>query len=289
MSAHRHLPINSQASTGPSMIRLEVRPSPSRAEAVAAAMFAAGAEALQELDGALATNVEAGPRADKLLAAALDADPAAVVATADAPDVDWSEAWRAGIRAHTVGLLTVTPPWLAEPFLPARRIVIEPAMAFGTGDHATTRGVLRLMQDVVRAGDVVADLGAGSAVLSIAAARLGAARVVAIESDADSIGNAEENVAANDAAGTVTVIEGDAAVLLPLVAPVRVVLANIISSVIRDLTPVIAASLSANGVAIFSGMLTSEREAMLEHFRGAGWTPGAEMAEGEWWTCAVSR
>ena len=150
-----------------------------------------------------------------------------------APVVDWSTAWRTQLRAHTVGLLTVTPPWLAAPFLPERTIVIDPAMAFGTGDHATTRGVLGLMQDVVRAGDVVADLGSGSGVLAIAAAKLGAARVAAIESDPDAIGNAEENVAANDVAGRVVVIEGDATVLLPLVAPVRVVLANIISEIGR--------------------------------------------------------
>ena len=160
-------------------------------------------------------------------------------------------------------------------------------MAFGTGDHATTRGVLGLMQDVVRAGDVVADLGSGSGVLAIAAAKLGAARVAAIESDPDAIGNAEENVAANDVAGRVVVIEGDATVLLPLVAPVRVVLANIISAVIRDLLPVVKESLTADGIAIFSGMLVAESEAMRAAFEAAGFVVGADVAEGEWWSCTV--
>lgn len=205
------------------------------------------------------------------------------------PDIDWSSAWRSQLRAHTVGYLTVTPPWLAAPFLPERRIVIDPAMAFGTGDHATTRGVLKLMQDVVRAGDTVADLGAGSAVLAIGAAKLGAARVVAIENDPDAIGNAEENVVVNEVASRVTVIEGDAGLLLPLVAPVRVVLANIVSGVIQELLPTIVASLTPDGVAIFSGMLTSEREMMLGHFRAAGLVPGAEYAEGEWWSVACAR
>jgi ribosomal protein L11 methylase PrmA len=79
--------------------------------------------------------------------------------------------------------------------------VIDPGMAFGTGDHPTTRGVVRLMQGAVRPGDLVADLGAGSAVLSIAAIKLGAARAAAIEFDPDAIGNAEENVARNGAPG----------------------------------------------------------------------------------------
>ena len=64
-------------------------------------------------------------------------------------------------------------------------------MAFGTGEHATTRGVVRLMQAVIRPGDRVADLGSGSAVLAIAAAKLGAPYVAAIELDHDAIENAE--------------------------------------------------------------------------------------------------
>ncbi|MEA3247218.1 MAG: 50S ribosomal protein L11 methyltransferase [Gemmatimonadota bacterium] len=270
-----------------SLTRVEVRPGAGRGAAVAAALFGAGAEALQEAGDALVTLAPTPEAAAVFAAAVRSADPGAAVATAETPDVDWASAWRAGIRAHTVGFLTVTPPWLAEPFLPGRRIVIEPAMAFGTGDHATTRGVLLLMQDVVRAGDVVADLGAGSAVLAIAAARLGAARVVAIESDPDAIGNAEANVAANDVAGAVTVLEGDAALLLPLVAPVRVVLANIISSVIRDLLPVIRRSLGAGGEAIFSGMLDDEREAMMSAFDSNGFTVVAEITEEGWMTVRV--
>lgn len=270
-------------------VRVFVLPVTVPPEVVSAALFAAGAEALQELDGAFVTNVATDERAQALIAAALAADPEASVGAEPTPDIDWSSAWRSQLRAHTVGYLTVTPPWLAAPFLPERRIVIDPAMAFGTGDHATTRGVLKLMQDVVRAGDTVADLGAGSAVLAIGAAKLGAARVAAIENDPDAIGNAEENVVVNAVASRVTVIEGDAGLLLPLVAPVRVVLANIVSGVIQELLPTIVASLTPDGVAIFSGMLTSEREMMLGHFRAAGLTAGPEYSEGEWWTVACSR
>ncbi len=270
-------------------VRVFVMPVTVEPSVVSAALFAAGAEALQELDGAFVTNVATDERAQVLIAAALAADPEASVGAEPTPDIDWSSAWRSQLRAHTVGYLTVTPPWLAAPFLPERRIVIDPAMAFGTGDHATTRGVLTLMQDVVRHGDTVADLGAGSAVLAIGAAKLGAMRVVAIENDPDAIGNAEENVAVNDVASRVTVIEGDAGLLLPLVAPVRVVLANIVSGVIQELLPTIVASLTPDGVAIFSGMRTSEREMMMGHVRAAGLVPGAEYSEGEWWTVACSR
>src|SRR6185312_7241181 len=118
------------------------------------------------------------------------------------------------------------------------------------------------MQSVIRGGERVADLGAGSAVLSIAAAKLGAAHVAAIEIDPDAIGNAEENVRCNGVADQVRVIEGDAATLLPLVAPVQVVLANIISSVLTELLPAISLALADEGCAILSGILVAEREDM---------------------------
>ena len=269
--------------------RLSVRPGAGRNDAVVAALFAAGVEALEELDGALLTYAGSDDVVGTLTAAVRASDPDAVIESRSLPNVDWSTVWREQMRAHSVGLLTVAPPWLAAPFMPERTIVIEPAMAFGTGDHATTRGVLKLMQDVIRHGDSVADLGAGSAVLAIAAAKLGATHVAAIEKDPDAIGNAEENVAANNVGSRVQVLEGDASLLLPLVAPVRVVLANIVSSVIHDLLPVIAHSLSEDGVAIFSGMLVNERDAMVSAFSMAGWVMGPECTEGEWWTCVVYR
>jgi ribosomal protein L11 methyltransferase len=215
------------------------------------------------------------------------ADAEAAIVSSEIPAMDWSVLWRDRIGAHVLGALTVTPPWLAGPFDPAHTIVIEPQMAFGTGEHPTTRGVVRLMQGVIRPGDQVADLGAGSAVLGIAAAKLGAARVVAIELDPDAIANAEENVMRNDVGDRVTIVEGDAALLLPLVAPVRVVLANIISSVLTELLPVIGRSLATDGVAILSGILLEEREGMLAVISARGWRVISEDIEEQWWSVCI--
>jgi ribosomal protein L11 methyltransferase len=164
------------------------------------------------------------------------------------------------------------------------RVTIDPAMAFGTGEHATTRGVVRLMQELSPMPARVADLGAGSAVLAICAARLGASRVAAVELDPDAIGNAEENVAANSLTDVVRVIQGDAAVLLPLIAPVDLVLANIVSSVLRDLLSPIAESLSEGGHAILSGILVEEREMMTETLTRAGWQIVSDDVEENWWS-----
>ena len=269
---------------------VRVRPStPDRGAAVSAALFAVGAQGIHEDGADLVTQFEHAHEVAAARDAVAAADAGADVTTAELPDTDWSLAWRASIRAHRLGDLVVTPPWEADDHDPARRIVIEPGMAFGTGEHATTRGVVRLLQQVLRPGDVVADLGAGSAVLAIAAARLGARAVAAIEIDPEAIGNAEENVARNGVGDVVRVIEGDAALLLPLVAPVRVVLANIISSVLVDLLPSIAAALAPGGHAILSGILQEERAAMLDVLHTGGWTVLAEDAEDVWWSALIAR
>jgi len=155
--------------------------------------------------------------------------------------------------------------------------------------HLETGAVIRLMQSVVRAGDHVADLGSGSAVLAIAAAKLGATHVAAIELDPDAIGNAEENVERNGVGDAVKVIEGDAASLLPLVAPVRVILANIISSVLVELLPSMSMALADDGQMILSGILFSEREGMMRELADSGWRVIAEDHEEMWWSATVAR
>ena len=258
----------------------------SHRDAVPPALFAAGAQSVQELADSFVTHVHGQSTANDVVCAmtALGAD--IRVETEPTPDVDWSEQWKQSIGIQQLGALTVAPPWLANDLDAKSTIIIDPGMAFGTGEHATTRGVIRLLQRVVRPGDVVADLGAGSAVLAIAAAKLGAARAAAIEVDPDAIGNAMENVARNGVQDRVTVIEGDAAALLPLVAPVNVITANIISSVLLDLLPVMRAALVPRGRAILSGILSSERDAMLSA-TASEWRVVEEDSEDTWWSATI--
>jgi len=251
-------------------------------------LFAAGSQGVQEDGDSLVTHFPPGTPTDELVRDIMDADPRARVSVSLAPQMDWSE-WRASVRAHHLGGLTITPPWLAAESDPATTVVIEPAMAFGTGEHATTRGVTRLMQQLSPMPRYVADIGAGSAVLSICAAKLGAERVVAVEIDEDAIGNAEENVRANGVESRVHVIQGDATVVLPLLAPVDLVLANIISSVLTLLLPVIHDSLVSGGRAILSGILETESGEMLEEIRKGGWTVIAEDREDAWWSVLIER
>jgi ribosomal protein L11 methyltransferase len=269
-----------------SWISLRITPDSNR-DGVIAALFESGSQGVQEDGASVVTHFPPDALIDDIRIAVMAADPRADIAVSEAPETDYSE-WRASVSAHQVGNLVIAPPWLADEFDPNTTIVVDPAMAFGTGEHPTTRGVMRLMQGVVRRDDMVADLGAGSAVLSIAAAKLGARRVTAIEIDHDSIGNAEENVRVNGVGDVVEVIEGDATTLLPLLAPVRVVLANIISSVLISLLATIRESLDEDGQAILSGILVEERPTILVALDSGDWTVQREDTEDAWWSVQIA-
>lgn len=268
---------------------LAVRVEPSGdSQLVIDALFGAGSLGVQEDGDAIVTHFPPGTLASRIEDVVRLADPRARVTTGSAPKADWSE-WRASVRAHTLGKLTIAPPWLAEQNPGSLEVIIDPAMAFGTGEHATTRGVVRLMQQLPAIPEIVADLGSGSAVLSICAAKLGAKRVAAIELDHDAIGNAEENVAVNGAGDIVHVIEGDAGLLLPLVSPVGLVLANIISSILVDMLPAIHAAVSPGGHAILSGILLDERPMMVGAVERDGWRIVSEDTEEGWWSVLIER
>ena len=258
-------------------------------DAVVAALVQAGAPAVQEVDEGLVTHLPAHADVAALRAALHVADASAIVESRDAGPIDVARTWPTAVGVQRIGRVAVAPPWRAADIAGAEcRVIIEPAMAFGTGEHETTRSVLRLMQQVVQPGDTVIDLGAGSAILSIAAVQLGAARAIAIESDPQAIANAEENAAANGVAGRVRVIEGDARVILPLVAPARVIVANIVSTVVVELAPAIRAALTANGRAVVSGILVDEREAVAASLARAGFAVQSEYVEGEWWSSVIA-
>jgi len=258
-------------------------------DAVAAALFTGGAEGLLEDGNSYVTHLPVEHDLVFLRAEVHRADPAAQLLVTPLDAATASPELHGTVQAHDLGTFVITPPWLADQYDPAKTIIVEPGMAFGTGEHATTRGVLRLLPQVLRHGDVVADLGAGSAVLAIAAAKGGASKVIAIELDEDAMSNAEENVERNGVTSRVHLLCGDAAVLLPFFAPVRLVLANIISSVHVMMLPIIERCLAPDGVVIISGILQSEREEMLRHVESTGWRMIADDSEGEWWSATIVR
>jgi ribosomal protein L11 methyltransferase len=215
---------------------------------------------------------------------------AARVEVAPLRDEPWAEAWRAHFRPVPVGRrLLVCPPWEAAPAADGRVIVrIEPGRAFGTGGHGSTRGCLELLERVLDRARVpyVLDVGCGSGILAIAAARLGAARVDAIDVDPDAVSatedNAERNGVADRVRGTLASIDTWTGSAAPLV------LANLLAAAHVTLAPTLARLVSPGGSLIAGGLLSHEVPAVAGAFAAAGcWL--IEVAEHEGWAALLLR
>lgn len=184
------------------------------------------------------------------------------------PDRDWHEGWRKHFRPQRVGKrFLVTPPWI--PSTNAGRLVIsiEPAMAFGTGTHETTRCCLEFIDEVCAAGlpSAALDVGTGSGILAIALAKLGVPEVLAIDNDPIALEAARANVRLNEVGATVTLSDaqlGRVRRRFPLVA------ANLILDTLVQLALPLSRSVRSRGALILSGLLGTQAETVLPHFEG---------------------
>ncbi len=269
---------------------IDVRTAPEHRAAVGAWLVGRTGQAVEERDDGLLVAFAADEaEADRVLGElAYGAAPAAAVRRALEP-VDWSVRWRDGLGPRQVGRLTVAPSWAPLPPDAEPLVVLDPEMAFGSGEHGSTRTALALLDRHLRLGDRVLDLGSGSGILAIAAAKLGAARATGIESDSLANEVAERNAERNGVAGRVAFLEGDAAAITPLAGPVELVCSNILRSVNTTLLPCIARALVPTGRAIFAGMESAESTLFQGTLADAGWVLIDEASDAGWWGVAARR
>ena len=133
------------------------------------------------------------------------------------------------------------------------------------------------------------DLGSGSCILGIAAVKLGAARAIGVESDAEANPVAARNVERNGVAAAVEILEGDAGDLGPLLGPADLVLSNILRTVNTALLPAIASALRPGGIAIFSGMEVAEAPLFVPPLEAAGFAVEEALSDTGWWGVAARR
>lgn len=203
-------------------------------------------------------------------------------------DQDWSRKWRKGLRPRRVGRRLVLFPGHTDVQCGDGDLLIqiEPSMAFGTGEHPTTRSSLRLLELALGSGHSVLDVGTGSGILAIAAAKLGAAHVLAVDNDPDAVMNARENLERNGVAGGVElrhgVVDGP---FLKLLGPesYHVVVANVLSGVLEPLLRDFAGVLPVEGRLILGGVLEEEAEGLLDSAARTGFHLQMEDLEEEWW------
>lgn len=184
-------------------------------------------------------------------AASLPADfPALTIQSVDIEDEDWAARSQANLRAIRVGHVIVAPPWDVP-----TTIVIQPSTGFGTGHHATTRLCLAMLQRLELDGRSVLDVGTGSGVLAIAASRLGASEVTAVDDDPDAVRAAWDNLALNQGA-IVSLVEGDFRRLdLP---PADIIIANLTGALLNAAAVRLRQLTNARGTLVLSGFMTHE-------------------------------
>jgi ribosomal protein L11 methyltransferase len=257
---------------------------------LADALVALGGRAVEERDGWLVTHLPEPPDPDAFMAAAaptlglrVGAD---VTVAFDWREVeDWAEAWKRGLGPrHITPRLWVTPSWEAAPAGPGEVVVVvDPGMAFGTAEHGTTRGALRLLDAALADGERVLDVGSGSAILAVAAALLGAGEVIAVEGDPVATEYARENIVRNGVDARVRWIEAWAdPALLRTLAPADGVLANIESGVLRRLLPGLWDVLRPGGWLILSGLPAEEWEGFTHDVVHAGFALRSVDEDGGW-------
>lgn len=201
---------------------------------------------------------------------------------------DWGQAWKAYYPILQVGeRLVVVPAW--KRFRPPRGQIalrLDPGPAFGTGLHPTTQLCLRALERFLQPGMRVLDLGTGSGILAIAAARLGSGPVLALDSDPVAVQAAWKNVRRNRLGGRIQVREGT---LEGGLGPFDLVLANLLARTIQELAGRLAVALAAGGILIASGILVEQAGEVRAALQTAGLFPLEQLQEGDWVALAHRR
>jgi len=242
---------------------------------------------------------EAEEAAAAITSAARDAGVAVEVERQAIADEDWNRVWKQHFRPLVVaGRVRVEPPWLAEPEANGSlRIIVDPGMAFGTGTHETTQLCIAAIlawadsaaaTDRAIGGRTVLDVGTGSAILAILAARLGVRQVVATEIDRAAVDSAALNLRLNGVADRVTLVHtGDLGSLGA--ARHDLVVANILAPVIDALCDGLCARVADGGRLILSGILVRQADAITARFTAGGLRWRATDRRGDWAAIALDR
>lgn len=208
------------------------------------------------------------------------------LATNGVEQEDWQNAWKKYYHAMDIGKrLAIVPGW--EQYDTDRTaITMDPGMAFGTGTHETTALCLEVLDERVRGGERVLDIGTGSGILAIAALKLGAAAAEGVDIDPMCVRTAGENAARNGVEDRLTVLVGDLSDKASGVYDL--ITANIVAAAILSLAPHVPALLAPGAVFIASGIIDTRKEEVLAGLRAAGLEP-FDVREKRGWVCIVCR
>jgi len=203
-------------------------------------------------------------------------------------EADWAEAWKERLTVMHIGQRTVVrPSWLDYTPSPGEvAIQLDPGMAFGTGLHPTTQMCLVALEKRLRPGAAVLDLGTGSGILAIAAAKLGAGHVLAVDNDSVAVSTARDNVMANGVQGIVSVVRGS---LEEASGGYDLVVINILARVIIDMVQGgLATRLRPGGTLVAAGIIADQEAAVVTSLEKEA-VALVERLQREDWVCLVAQ
>ena len=178
-------------------------------------------------------------------------------------NISWEDAYKSTIKPIIVDCVVIRPPWVTTPYRNKLELIIEPKMAFGTGSHETTRLCIREILKYFKPGQTFFDLGCGSAILSILAAKLGASFARGVDIDPVAVETAKENVTINDVSDRVEIENGSIESAEPD-TPYDFLVANLIKTTIIRLYDEIDSSVKPGGIIVLSGLLAADQDSIVK-------------------------
>ncbi len=200
---------------------------------------------------------------------------------------DWANNWKQYYKPTKVGEhIVVKPTWEDYEEKPGEVVVeLDPGMAFGTGTHETTRMCIKALEKKVKKDTTVFDIGTGSGILSIAAAKLGAKHVVGVDLDPVAVESAKKNLEFNKV-NNIEILYGD---LMEVVeGKANIVVANILADIIMFLSEGVAAFIEDEGYFIASGILNTQRDKVTDKLKALDFKVEEVMEDGEW-ICIIAK
>lgn len=197
----------------------------------------------------------------------------------------WREKWKENFKPIHIGGITVVPKWIDyTPKSGEKTVLLDSNMAFGTGEHETTSMCVQLLQKYVNAGSTVIDVGCGSGILGIAAARLGAKNVIMTDIDECAVEAANHNVKLNGVKNAEVYLKN---LLDDNAVKGDVIVANIMAEVLIAFAGGLKNNLKSGGVVILSGILTDRLDKVIVAYTAQGFTLLEQIIKGEWAAIAL--
>ncbi len=202
---------------------------------------------------------------------------------------DWADNWKKYYEpARITHDLTIVPSWTDYEATAGEKIIkLDPGMAFGTGTHPTTKMSLFALEQVLRGGETVIDVGTGSGVLSIASSLLGAKAIYAYDLDDVAVRVAQENIALNPGMDNIQVAAGD--LLRGVDLEADVIVANILADVLIHLTEDAYRLVKDQGYLIMSGIIFEKWDMVRTSAEAAGFFLETHLIQGEWNACVFKK